>query len=329
MLESFVGRVFTVEVSSEVGVDERRYIWEHLSRWARRVGTARFFLYAHPEGEAWYHLTRLPLSCHQIEEHLLPPDWSWELAAKEGKIVRRLSKLIYQKFGLSLPRDVLHELGTEVSRCGPGRRTYFTKLSPPPFAWSPGDFGDKNSCLWTAGKTTLEILEKCGRAYALLIYRDPEAECGIGRAFVLECEEGALVFNAYGVTLRTSSSILSSVLGLSSKGSPIQVVCQGDAEALFINGRLGVLVHDGSWRGNEFLLDLGSTWEFFVCHGCDCLVPREHLVLGIRGEHLCDSCFWLRYSTCDECGEVFPVLEIVDYECRYLCESCALEIVAS
>ena len=131
--------------------------------------------------------------------------------------------------------------------------------------WSPGDYGDHNSCFWNQNKTARDMLAYAS-AWAVLIKR---ANKGYGRAWIVsigwnkEEFDPFVVFNGYAMSdeyndshtndhTRLIASLIASVYEVQSM--EVHLVNQGYADGkLYINGGRGFLI--GNYDVNKLTLD--------------------------------------------------------------------------
>lgn len=203
------------------------------------------------------------------------------LKTTEGSFVKRLQKVIYQKYNYKLPASLLNSIGDLISKNLPPEQSYYIDFVNK-FDWNSGDFGDAGSCFWggmrpgirnNMAKTNkffairmfkritgseLKAVTKCGTT---LYYKEPDGSVaykGLGRAWLYKgiykrevskiltvSSDIYVLFNAYGPHLDKMSMVTSSVLKLEAK--LVKASNNGyTTNTLYLNGGKGILMGEAS-----------------------------------------------------------------------------------
>lgn len=142
----------------------------------------------------------------------LPYDFNNEFQNKQGRLSKRVSKYIYDTYGIKLSGKALEKVGNIANKYTVRQNVMYGFTRD--FNWSRGDFGDDYSCFWGDRSQAKNMIWENG-AYALRLFNfkgnDPKEitnvlPFGIGRAWVMPArlpdsqgnmEHYPVVFNAY------------------------------------------------------------------------------------------------------------------------------------
>jgi hypothetical protein len=133
--------------------------------------------------------------------HLYVPDIQavglWPDQPGQPRFTKRLSQYVYKKLGVTLPNDLLAEVGQVFYERVISTELYW-RLSPY-MDWEPGDFGDHRSCFFGDRRMARPAFERAG-AMLVKFYKDA-AETRLGRCYLLPLPRHRwLVFNFYAVS---------------------------------------------------------------------------------------------------------------------------------
>ena len=127
------------------------------------------------------------------------PFWDWSLKNKDGRLTKRISKLLYKEFNYKATAELLTRIGNyaeEHTYKSINYDIWLPKISrlyrDYGDLWNDGDFADEGSCFWACRAGNRQLLSDIG-AYAALFYRAgstfPPQEYvyanGLGRAWLL------------------------------------------------------------------------------------------------------------------------------------------------
>ena len=125
----------------------------------------------------------------------ISPDWVITKGEIAGTFPKRLAKICKQRWGITLDNKILGKVGN-IAQKFTLNRTYFVEFSRD-FNWTPGEFGDKNSCFFGVSSYQRTRIKLLG-GYAMKVYNEDESP--LGRAWILpydKNERNFLVFNSY------------------------------------------------------------------------------------------------------------------------------------
>ena len=62
-----------------------------------------------------------------------------------------------------------------------------------------------------------------------------------------------------------------------------------------------------------------------TCADCGAIIEDDHYYTLPNGDKICESCFESDYVVCEDCGDVIPYDDAVQYNDGFYCETCATE----
>ena len=222
----------------------------------------------------------------------ISPDWVISKGEFAGTFPKRLAKICKQQWGIVLSSDILGKVG-EIARKYTLNREYFIEFSRD-FNWTPGEFGDKNSCFFGVSSYQRTRIKLLG-GYAMKVY--DESQSPLGRAWILPYDKTGnnfLVFNSYNN--KNFNLIFFARLLAIHLGGIYEMV----PEAI-----------PGIYTNGEYF--------YFVS-----VTPEEEFNL-IELEKYLDS----NLITCPSCGKSYPILKlwVHTHNKSLFCPSCYEEII--
>ena len=253
------------------------------------------------------------------------------LVTKQGKILKRVAKLIKEKYDLDILKDsrFMGSLG-DVVRDNTIKNEVFLDFTQE-FDWYSGQFGDRGSCFWGGRSDAKNKLMSLG-AYAMRTFYDDNYSNSNGRSrlwlFPLPKHHGFMLMNSYGLSLGEHANILHRFLEskkVTHYQNPMRFAINGsDSGLIWINGGSGILFSDHDYScltsinyKNDTLNDLQE------CYNCGRTINIDDGDYAlIDGEYYCDDCF----AVCAHCGEANPIENLESFGFNYYCESCYNEL---
>jgi len=216
----------------------------------------------------------------------ISPDWVISKGEFAGTFPKRLAKICKQQWGIVLSSDILGKVG-EIARKYTLNREYFVEFSRD-FNWTPGEFGDGDSCFFGVYKYQRTRIKLLG-GYAMKVYNEDQSP--LGRAWVLpydKNERNFLVFNSYN-TRNYNLIFFARLLAIYLGG--IYEMINGDIPNIYTNNNYFYFV---TIEGAEFYWEklekyLKDTLVF--CPTCEKSYPVLNLKTYTRDSNLyCPSC---------------------------------------
>lgn len=247
-----------------------------------------------------------------LDNHEYHSDWFAGMDWRTNDLMARIKKII-ALHGMIAYDSVMGEVGNLIARHSiPRGEVYFDLVDK--FDWESGDFGDSGSCYWGCHAGARVMLEN-DNAMAIRFYRkDNEGEYeGIGRAWIVEYEGLAVVYNAYEenrvgmyspfATLERYASTLAYLVNCETKR--VSLTNNGsDTGELWINSGRGIAI--GHYRGSSIDLEIGEEEDEnrVQCESCGTWLDMD------MGDYYatdwgvyCDECYHDRYGYCEKCEE--------------------------
>jgi hypothetical protein len=189
-----------------------------------------------------------------------------EWTTKQGNWPKRFAKVFKYRRSQKFDNDFLSRVGKiarESCIMSTGKELVVSK----DFDWSPGDYGDYDSCFWRCRSGAKKILRDA-RAFALLIHGEDENP--LGRAWCVPYKSYYVVFNAYArggesITIVTFARIVSDIFNFPYYRN-VRLTCRGMTEGpLWINNGKGYVV------GPQEVADLDDVnlEHALYCSSCD------------------------------------------------------------
>lgn len=249
--------------------------------------------------------------------------YEWKGVQYSGSWTTRFAKLWRILTEEKIDETLLSEVGAYLGQYQKETEYFFqtTRI----FHWSPGDFGERDgkSCWWQSNYGHSRVgLAARDYGYAALFYKDREqferhgGKIGIGRAWVVNQEDKAFIFNAYGVPLSKMALALAEANGLQMKKvgiySPGVYINKGNMNNEGLDGGSGGLGYllapdvEAIKLGEENTYNLPSFGENVAhCHHChEAKKPKE---LVLRGTEIyCLPCKKKLFPTCRTCDREVP-----------------------
>jgi len=247
----------------------------------------------------------------------------WNLPGK-GKLLKRFSKYIYQKYNTDLTPEYLEQVGNKLSASLMkwDLEVRFQKLEWNTRLWCPGDYGDTGSCYFGGRKGAVTMMREAGNFYIILITKEGDK---FARAWMEKIdEENFVFFNLYSVGNKLVGLALAQQLakhfGLPYK--KINLVNQGSSD-----GELWINQSSGYWIGNrkldkdssdneyyDFNLDEiqedendeDDTSNYVTCSCCGYEGNEDNFYYDYNGERICEDCKDSDYYCCEINGEYYP-----------------------
>lgn len=295
------------------------------------------------------HIVKYLEKCNLDKAHFASLDWRTEgLVQRIRKIVKRdLSSMGYS----DSVEGIMCEVGNLIAKHTMLKGTMYFDIVDK-FDWHAGDFGDSGSCYWGCRTDARAMLEN-DNALAIRFYRklDNGDYDGIGRAWIVEHEGLAVVYNAYEQnsdgdycqwnTLERYASVLAYLASCETKR--ITLTNNGESYGmLWINGAKGIVLGSHKHAGIDLdIAECDDNENTAQCEHCGRTIELEYddyytMPYGI----ICDSCHSDRYSYCETCEQddidnddmvEVRVARRVNWEGRlyyvteYMCSECASE----
>lgn len=240
----------------------------------------------------------------------------WNLP-RVGKLPKRLSKYIKQKYSKDLPQEYLERIGNKLSaslmKWDLEVRFEFLDWSHP--LWRPGAYGDDGSCYFGGRKGAVSMMRNEGNFYIMFITKDKDK---FARAWVQKVDnENIVFFNLYSVGNKLVGLALAQQLAkhFNLPYRKINLVNDGSGD-----GELWINQEAGYWIGNkELRLDSTDTpyydfeieevredeeddnedTEYAICHNCDYEGNEEEFYYDYAGRRICETCRNDYYTCCD------------------------------
>lgn len=217
-----------------------------------------------------------------LQNRILPDDWSWAWMVQEGefrgKLPKRIASFFKKKYDVRLSLYTVSFIGNTARQYCHITETYtfdFTKC----LDWMSGDFGDSGSCFWGAREPAREVLMLNG-IIAVRFYRHGK---GFARAWIAVLDEVAIVFNAYGLPCPTIAYVLSTLFNAPHpKKICINVVGDPD-ELIYLNGDTHAV---GLGTPDQVTLKFDVPYKH--CLVCDEFI---HIEEYMHGEDMCTECY--------------------------------------
>ena len=243
----------------------------------------------------------------------------------QGIFTKRLSKYFYDTYGVKFTPSQLETIGNHAKSNSIDNKNFNIAITRN-FNWRSGDFGDHGSCFWGDRNGARTMLDENG-AYAVLFYKKgnnneryyPKGYSGYGRAWLVNIDDGFIIFNAYGISLQSVAHILFSISN-SSYYRKIYLYNNGDDTGiLYINGSRGWIIGDIDKIKDLNEYDLGWDESYSTCDHCDRYIDEDDSY-EVDGYYYCEDCYYDLFKECDDCGKV------VSKDSTYYIESCEKEV---
>jgi len=215
----------------------------------------------------------------------ISPDWVVSKGEFTGTFPKRFAKICKQ-WKITLDNRILGDIGN-IARKYTLNREYFIEFSKN-LNWTPGEFGDKNSCFFGIYKYQRTKIKLLG-GYAMKVY--DESQSPLGRAWVLpydEKEKNFLVFNSYN-TRNYNLIFFARLLAIYLGG--IYEMITGNIPNIYTNNKHFYFI---TTEGVEF--SWAELWRYI----------ESNLII------------------CPTCGESHPILDLKTYlnDTKLYCPSC-------
>jgi hypothetical protein len=262
--------------------------------------------------------------------------WQWKStiigrAKYVGTITKRISKWVYNLFGIKLDSATISAIGNIANDYTEKTAISYIDFTDS-FDWRAGEYGDSGSCFWGSNSGAKECLEQNG-AHAIRFY-DSEFDKGIGRAWIAPYCDGEfrayVVFNAYGKPGCHNSigRLLSQLWGCTYKR--VGLSNENETSGLvYINSGKGTLVYcaaDSEYADDITSIDLDfdtCSYSGTPCCHCGDHCDDDNSCCTPNGETCCEGCYCDRYGHCARCEETCcndDLAECADGD--YVCEDC-------
>jgi hypothetical protein len=254
-----------------------------------------------------------------------------QLTTKEGKLTKRLSKLV-KTMGYELDQEQLSRIGAIIANHAIGEFTYDITDQ---FNWSAGDFGDGGSCFWGDRRDAKGMMMDAG-GLALRFFDDDGR--GNARCWVMPYKDTWICFNAYGCSLELVKTRLSFIYPTYHTKFIKLSNYHETAGTLYINRELGMLVTEkvSTWKGVS--MEVGEEGSRYRCEDCNERIREGNEVyIERRASYICEDCYHSDYSTCEGCERICQCEDMNSFDIRvrrggiwldrecYRCEECQSE----
>jgi hypothetical protein len=254
-----------------------------------------------------------------------------QLTTKEGKLTKRLSKLI-KTMGYELTQEELSRIGAIIAHHAIGEFTYDITDQ---FNWSAGDFGDGGSCFWGDRREAKGMMMDAG-GLALRFFDDDGQ--GNARCWVMPYKDTWICFNAYGCSLELVKTRLSFIYPTYHTKFIKLSNYHETAGTLYINRELGMLVTEKVSTWGKVSMEVGEEGGRYRCDDCNERIPAgDEVYIERRGTYICEDCYHSDYSTCEGCEHIYRYDDMNNFDIRvrrggiwlerecYRCDNCQSE----
>lgn len=274
----------------------------------------------------------------------IPESFEWQWSSRGGKLTTRLRKIYQRHYKISIPDEIISEIGNVAATYRTDKDTTVTLRFTDYLDWERGDFGDPNSCFWTVNRLTHTEFKENPNLFAVKFY---EGSKGFARSLLYVQPEHLFIFNSYGLMTPYVASLMRRLLELESykllpknpfyfdgsndstlwvnNGGHASVICSPDAGEPKVNHKTVWL-----WDNDD---------NYFMCEFCEDRFDQDYRCITSDHTQVCGSCYDNYMRTCDHCHSRYydhdNVLDL-DYVQRlpqhrnadYLCEECYNEMAS-
>ena len=190
-----------------------------------------------------------------------PSEIDWSPKTKEGTLIKRLKKYLYQRHKCKLKDEELALIGNEIVKSTPKPQAYALDITQS-FDWAQGDFGDHQACFLNSQSSRRYAMndDKDKRFYALRVFKKtPLGEHaqgaskyykgyhGISRSWFWRYPIGdkfvIVVINGYGMQTIQQAALLSAYLKKPMKAVSVRN-SKGMVGGLYANHSTGYAIGD-------------------------------------------------------------------------------------
>lgn len=271
--------------------------------------------------------------------------WQWKVNGKAeyvGTFPKRLSKWMWQQYGIKLTAEQLGRIGTIAAQHSARAEVVYMDFNWD-LDWLKEDgvaFDDSESCFRDPDQYQHSPYWITGNGGgAVRFYSDADGCNGIGRALLLpwKGETGWVMFNVYGFEPLTVARILSLYWHEDYKRVKLEIY---PSDAVYVNFKTYI-------RGDRHDLCIKYGYVFAApehlanldrvcidldepdddprntnCDSCGCIIRRGNQYRNPNGDDLCHDCYGDQISCCTECGNDYYTDDMREYNNAYVCERC-------
>jgi hypothetical protein len=225
-----------------------------------------------------------------IDEIKEAMEGDWSLVNPQGKIAKRLEKILWDKWRVGFEATDFDRLSRTIEGCM--IRPFFFRISDQ-INWSPGEYGDRSSCWWRE-----RVVDRAafigGGGHAFQIATPlasggstPLVGTGKARAMLLPHNNRVFMFNAYGMVLPAMLEAFK--LGFDWHGHTAKVdftldsMIDGQKFYMYANGDSAYVMCDASLKGKDN--------RKVTLDGCHCSAKYNHLPDAVvKAQPVCANC---------------------------------------
>lgn len=210
----------------------------------------------------------------------VPPDFLNKLGAdiywrtgRGQKLTTRLKALLFREHKVKADEYDLKAVGNFFSARIMAEGLLFFDFTDT-FDWKDGEFGDGGSCFWGGRSWSRKVIKDNG-GRAVRFYKQEAGKVkGFARAWVGRCDQGFVIFNVYGTTIRAMANVLAGIFGMQARA----VTSKSDSDIYFNTG--------GAWSiSKKEIRQWDLTWRsMVVCPICKKISPYDKTTALISSE---------------------------------------------